>query len=243
MMAGSTLRSSTTASRCWTRNSSTRTVCVSASQPHACRASLSAGGRPGPIVEASHPDKIEPRPEILLRSARVRKLLGVEVSDEEIVDIVKDKLDELMGKEIEIPLRGALSTENIRVNVPSVFTVAIGTELLEFFLDRFEAGSFLHFEMVPDLLPPRQLELLSEFPAGSVQLEAGVQTMDPEVAERIGLSARGYHRVLRVARTIAIRVGLPRQAGLDILAGLAIHAGLVQRTVRVLVALGVTHKA
>jgi flotillin len=29
--------------------------------------------------------------------------------------------------QIEIPLRGALSAENIRVNVPSVFTVAIGT--------------------------------------------------------------------------------------------------------------------
>jgi flotillin len=30
--------------------------------------------------------------------------------------------------QIEIPLRGALSMENIRVNVPSIFTVAIGTE-------------------------------------------------------------------------------------------------------------------
>jgi flotillin len=30
--------------------------------------------------------------------------------------------------QIEIPLRGALSIENIRVNVPSVFTVAIGTK-------------------------------------------------------------------------------------------------------------------
>jgi flotillin len=30
--------------------------------------------------------------------------------------------------QIEIPLRGALSSENIRVNVPSVFTVAIGTQ-------------------------------------------------------------------------------------------------------------------
>ena len=28
--------------------------------------------------------------------------------------------------QIEVPLRGALSSENIRVNVPSVFTVAIG---------------------------------------------------------------------------------------------------------------------
>ncbi|HVX14267.1 MAG TPA: SPFH domain-containing protein [Pirellulales bacterium] len=31
--------------------------------------------------------------------------------------------------QIEIPLRGALSAENIRVNVPSVFTVAVGTSL------------------------------------------------------------------------------------------------------------------
>ncbi len=30
--------------------------------------------------------------------------------------------------QIEIPLKGALSMENIRINVPSVFTVAIGTE-------------------------------------------------------------------------------------------------------------------
>ena len=30
--------------------------------------------------------------------------------------------------QIEIPLRGALSAENIRVNVPSVFTVAVGTD-------------------------------------------------------------------------------------------------------------------
>src|SRR5438105_3931394 len=30
--------------------------------------------------------------------------------------------------QIEIPLKDALSMENIRVNVPSIFTVAIGTE-------------------------------------------------------------------------------------------------------------------
>ena len=30
--------------------------------------------------------------------------------------------------QIEVPLRGALSSENIRVNVPSVFTVAIDTK-------------------------------------------------------------------------------------------------------------------
>src|SRR5262245_34614576 len=30
--------------------------------------------------------------------------------------------------QIEVPLKGALSMENIRVNVPSVFTVAVGTD-------------------------------------------------------------------------------------------------------------------
>ena len=30
--------------------------------------------------------------------------------------------------QIEVPLKGALSAENIRVNVPSVFTVAVGTD-------------------------------------------------------------------------------------------------------------------
>ena len=38
-----------------------------------------------------------------------------------------DYLD-LEPLQIEIPLRGALSIENIRVNVPSIFTVAVGTE-------------------------------------------------------------------------------------------------------------------
>ncbi len=35
---------------------------------------------------------------------------------------------DLEPRQIEIPLRGALSIENIRVNVPSIFTVAVGTE-------------------------------------------------------------------------------------------------------------------
>src|SRR5207248_5528871 len=30
--------------------------------------------------------------------------------------------------QIEVPLKGALSMENIRINVPSVFTVAVGTD-------------------------------------------------------------------------------------------------------------------
>ncbi len=45
-----------------------------------------------------------------------------------VLPLVQDyKWLNLEPMQIEIPLRGALSIENIRVNVPSVFTVAIGT--------------------------------------------------------------------------------------------------------------------
>ncbi|MBN1947782.1 MAG: DUF4080 domain-containing protein [Bradymonadales bacterium] len=58
--------------------------------------------------------------------------------------------------------------------------------ILRFFLDRDLKGLFLHFEMVPDRLPQPLCELLAAFPPGSIQLELGVQTFDPQVAERIG---------------------------------------------------------
>ena len=46
-----------------------------------------------------------------------------------VVPLIQDyKYLSLAPIQIEIPLRGALSIENIRVNVPSVFTVAISTE-------------------------------------------------------------------------------------------------------------------
>jgi radical SAM superfamily enzyme YgiQ (UPF0313 family) len=58
--------------------------------------------------------------------------------------------------------------------------------VLEFFLERFKPGMFLHFEMVPDRIPPELRDTLARFPAGSIQLEIGVQTFNPEVAARIG---------------------------------------------------------
>lgn len=73
--------------------------------------------------------------------------------------------------------------------------------ILEFFLERMAEvasppcpepavarypGLFLHFEMVPDRLPPELRELLARFPAGTLQLEVGIQTFDPVVAASIG---------------------------------------------------------
>ncbi|MCG8451879.1 MAG: B12-binding domain-containing radical SAM protein [Spirochaetales bacterium] len=45
---------------------------------------------------------------------------------------------------------------------------------------------FLHFEVVPERFGPRFLKSLSRFPSGGIQLEMGVQSLAPEVGERIG---------------------------------------------------------
>lgn len=60
-------------------------------------------------------------------------------------------------------------------------------EILSFFLERVRAGEelFLHFEMIPDRLPEELRGALAQFPAGTVQLELGVQTLNPEVGATI----------------------------------------------------------
>lgn len=64
-------------------------------------------------------------------------------------------------------------------------SIAYSLQLLEFFLQRHEAGLFLHFEMIPDRLPAELKQILTHFPRGSLQFEVGIQTFNLAVAERI----------------------------------------------------------
>ncbi len=57
--------------------------------------------------------------------------------------------------------------------------------ILQFFLDRWRDGLFVHFEMVPDRLPEQLRELLAKFPPGGVQLEVGIQTFDDQASKNI----------------------------------------------------------
>jgi hypothetical protein len=57
--------------------------------------------------------------------------------------------------------------------------------ILHFFLDRLAPGHddpagrlFVHFEVIPDHLPERLRELIMRFPAGSLQLEVGIQSFN-----------------------------------------------------------------
>jgi hypothetical protein len=94
---------------------------------------------------------------------------------------------------------------------------AIGAEILDFFLDRFEDGTFLHFELVPDHLPHSLGELLACFPKGSVQVETGVQTLDPEVSLRIGRH-QNQKRVEETIRYLRSETGVHIHA--DLIVGL-----------------------
>jgi hypothetical protein len=57
--------------------------------------------------------------------------------------------------------------------------------ILEFFLENRCPGLFLHFELIPDRLPDQLRDLIRRFPPGSLQFEVGIQTFNPEVADRI----------------------------------------------------------
>lgn len=57
----------------------------------------------------------------------------------------------------------------------------VARSILQFFLDRFEPGLFVHFEMIPDRLPESLREAIRRFPEGALQFEVGIQSFNPEV--------------------------------------------------------------
>ena len=61
----------------------------------------------------------------------------------------------------------------------------VSRAILQFFLDRYEPGLFLHFEMIPDRLPESLRELITKFPSGVLQFEIGVQTFNDHASQLI----------------------------------------------------------
>lgn len=121
------------------------------------------------------------------------------------------------------------------------------TAILRFFLERLRPGLFIHFEMVPDRLPEALRELIARFPAGTLQFEVGVQTLNPEVEQLISrrqnqAKMEENFRWLRAHSGVHIHAdliaGLPGEtlasfgAGFDRLLGLGpqeIQVGILKR--------------
>ena len=71
--------------------------------------------------------------------------------------------------------------------VDRTFNLNINTSkrILEFFLERYRPGLFVHFEMIPDRLPEALRTIIAKYPHGALQFEVGIQTFNPDVAKNI----------------------------------------------------------
>ena len=58
-------------------------------------------------------------------------------------------------------------------------------KILDFFLDKGDEEYFVHFEVIPDHFPHSLREKIQRFRAGALQLEIGIQTLKPKVADNI----------------------------------------------------------
>lgn len=121
------------------------------------------------------------------------------------------------------------------------------TEILKFFQQHLDLGLFLHFELVPDRLPAEIRQYIQTFPAGSLQFEVGIQTLNPEVAINVSRKndlvkvAENFKYILehtRVHTHADLIVGLPGETfesfatGFDRLAAMGpdeIQVGILKR--------------
>jgi radical SAM superfamily enzyme YgiQ (UPF0313 family) len=70
--------------------------------------------------------------------------------------------------------------------------MTFANRILDFFLSK-EPPYFAHFEVIPDHFPDVLKSKISRFPSGSLQLEIGIQTLDPVIA-------KGINRPLRLEK-------------------------------------------
>lgn len=123
----------------------------------------------------------------------------------------------------------------------------VSSAILRFFLERYQRGLFVHFEMIPDRLPQALRDLIRGFPPGALQFEVGIQTFNEDVAKLISrrqdnAKADENLRWLREETGVHVHadliVGLPGEdvasfaAGFDRLVGLGpqeIQVGLLKR--------------
>jgi len=89
--------------------------------------------------------------------------------------------------------------------------------ILQFFLERWRPGLFVHFEMIPDRLPEALREVIAKFPPGALQFEVGVQTFNEAVSKNIS-RRQDYARLEENFHFLRQQTGVHVHA--DLIAGL-----------------------
>jgi len=95
--------------------------------------------------------------------------------------------------------------------------IAASKAILQFFLERWRSGLFVHFEMIPDRLPEALREVIARFPPGALQFEVGVQTFNETVSRNIS-RRQDYARLEENFHFLRRRTGVHVHA--DLIAGL-----------------------
>jgi radical SAM superfamily enzyme YgiQ (UPF0313 family) len=103
--------------------------------------------------------------------------------------------------------------------VDRTFNLNLNTSraILQFFLERYQPGQFVHFEMIPDRLPEALRELIAQFPPGALQFEVGVQSFNEEVC-RLIRRRQDFGKLEENFRFLRRRTGAHLHA--DLIAGL-----------------------
>ncbi len=78
-------------------------------------------------------------------------------------------------------------------------------EVLDFFLARDNRDLFLHFELVPGIIPTRLKSILASFKHTTIQIEAGIQSFNREVNHRI----KRYNRNESILKDLVFLNSLP----------------------------------
>jgi hypothetical protein len=105
--------------------------------------------------------------------------------------------------------------------VDRTFNLAIDASLrvLDTLCSFLEDGRplFAHFEVIPDHMPDRLIEALARFPAGSLQLEVGIQSLDPAVH---ALVSRRQNDAKALANLVRLRAETHAHLHTDLIFGL-----------------------
>ncbi|GAB3748987.1 phenylalanine--tRNA ligase subunit beta [Lysobacter olei] len=131
-----------------------------------------AGGAPGPVAEATLAEHLpQPQP-IMLRRARLARVLGLQVADAEV-----DRILRALGLAVEVV------SDGWRVTAPSRrFDIAIEEDLIE------EIARIHGYDRIPTTLP-----------AGAARLVAPTETRVDEMTMRRQIAARDYLEAINYA--------------------------------------------
>lgn len=133
------------------------------------------GGESGPVVEAAFPERVGLRPQILLRSERIKRILGVEIGDDEVADILS-RLD----------MQVEAVDEGWKVVAPSCrFDIAIEVDLIE------EVGRIYGYSRIPTTHAPSTTPIYTRAETGFGLRQAKQVLVERDYQEAITYSFVG----------------------------------------------------